>query len=136
MYESIVKRWFDDVFAKGDEIAVNELLSPEVVVYSQGHDEGYVGRNNFKSWLKWYRSSFVDSQWTVNDIIESGNTVVVRYTGHSTYKGGLLDIPPSDQRIKETGILIFRMDENNQVAEMWCEMSDLQVMQQIGVFPK
>jgi len=26
MYESIVKRWFEDVFAKGDEMAVDEIL--------------------------------------------------------------------------------------------------------------
>jgi predicted ester cyclase len=59
---------------------------------------------------------------------------VARYSGTTTYRGGLLDIPSKNQRVVETGILIFRI-EDGKVKEIWSEMSDLQVVQQLGAFP-
>jgi hypothetical protein len=55
--------------------------------------------------------------------------VVARYSGWTTYRGGLLDIPSKDQCILETGI------EDGRVQEIWSEMSDLQVVQQLGASP-
>lgn len=79
-------------------------------------------------------ASFTDAEWTIHDIIEEGDKVVARYSGRTTYKGGLLDIPARDQRVVESGILIFRIS-NGKVQELWSEMSDLQVVQQLGAFP-
>ena len=59
---------------------------------------------------------------------------MARYSGWATYRGGLLDIPSGDQRVRETGILIYRI-EGGKVAAIWSEMSDLQVMMQLGAFP-
>ncbi|MGY0694683.1 ester cyclase [Virgibacillus sp. FSP13] len=129
--KAIVKIWFEEVFTKGDLQAVDQVAATDMVTYSQGHDEGFVGRDNFKNWLSWYCTSFADRTWVVQDTIEEGDKIVARYTGYSTYKGGLLDIPSEDQQVKETGIIIFRM-EGGKIKEQWCEMSDLQVVQQLG----
>jgi predicted ester cyclase len=51
-----------------------------------------------------------------------------------TYRGGLLGIPSEGQRVLETGILILRV-EDGLLKEVWSEMSDLQVMMQLGAFP-
>ncbi|MFB4166838.1 ester cyclase [Virgibacillus sp. JSM 102003] len=129
---SIVKIWFEEVFSKGDPNAVDRLSAEDILIHSQGHDEGFAGTENFKNWLSWYCESFVDRTWSVHDMIEEGDKIVARYTGYSTYKGGLLEIPPKDQKIKETGIIIFLI-EKGKITEQWCEMSDLQVVQQLGV---
>ncbi len=46
----------------------------------------------------------------------------------------MLDIPAREQRVQETGIVIFP-DRDGQVREIWSEMSDLQLMTQLGAFP-
>ncbi len=79
--------------------------------------------------------NFSDDEWIVHDIISEGDKVVARYTGQSTYKGGLFDIPSTNQQIVETGIIILRI-EDDKIKELWSEMSDLQVMQQLGAFPR
>jgi hypothetical protein len=38
-----------------------------------------------------------------------------------------------NQRVRETGILIYRI-EGGKVEEIWSEMSDLQVVMQLGAF--
>jgi predicted ester cyclase len=88
----------------------------------------------FREWLRWYLSAFTDRKWTVHEVISEGRKFVARYSGWATYRGGLLDFPFDNQRIRETGILIYRI-ERGKVAAIWSEMSDLQVVMQLGAFP-
>lgn len=52
-----------------------------------------------------------------------------------TYKGGWFDIPSENQRVKETGIMIFSF-EGSKVKEMWCENSDAGILYDLGVLKK
>ncbi|MEH7346495.1 hypothetical protein V7122_21855 [Bacillus sp. JJ1532] len=52
-----------------------------------------------------------------------------------TYKGGWFYIPSKDQRIKETGIIIFTIS-NRRVREVWCENSDAAILYELGALPK
>jgi predicted ester cyclase len=131
---NIVERWFDDLFTRGELDAVDVLVAPEFVAHGQGGMEVSHGREAFREWLRWHLSAFSDREWSVHDVISEGNRAVARYTGWATYKGGLLDIPSSDQRVNETGILILRVD-GGVVGELWSEMSDLQLVMQLGAFP-
>lgn len=131
----IVERWFKEIFEQGDLATVDEIVAPDFVAHGPGGDPGSSGREAFKRWLGWYRTSFTEQEWTIHDIIAEGDKVVVRYSGHTTYRGGLFNIPPANQRILETGILIYRITDG-QVQELWSEMSDLQVVQQLGAFPR
>jgi predicted ester cyclase len=92
------------------------------------------GREIFREWLRWYTSAFVDREWTVHDVLSEGDKAVARCSGRATYRGGLLDIPSRDQRVLETSILILRVEEG-MVKEIWSEMSDLQIVMQLGAFP-
>ena len=125
---SIVERWFDDLFTHGD------LVAPDFVAHGQGGMDDVHGRETFRQWLRWYTSAFVDREWMVHDILSEGDKAVVRCSGRATYKGGLLDIPSEDQRVLETSILILHI-EDGMVKEIWSEMSDLQVVMQLGAFP-
>lgn len=71
----------------------------------------------------------------LEDLIEQGNKLLVRYTGWMTYKGGWFDIPAENQRVKETGIMIF-IFEGSKVKEMWCENSDAAILYELGALKK
>jgi steroid delta-isomerase-like uncharacterized protein len=130
----LVESWFADVFTRGDPGAIDALLAEDFVAHGQGNHPGARGVGAFKEWLAWYRSSFTDPEWTVHDVIEAGDEVAARYSGWTTYRGGLLGIPSRGQRVLESGILVFRV-EGGKVKELWSEMSDLQVVMQLGAFP-
>jgi predicted ester cyclase len=131
---TIVERWFDDLFVSGDLDAVDDLVARDFVAHGQGGTDDVHGRETFREWLRWYTATFVDREWKVHDVLSEGDRAVARCEGRSTYKGGLLDIPSTDQRILETSILILRV-EDGMVKELWSEMSDLQVVMQLGAFP-
>ncbi len=136
-HREIVERWFEDLFTRGDLSAVENLVSADFVAYGTGGDGKTIethGPEAFREWLRWYLPAFTDREWTVHEVISEGEKVVARYSGWATYRGGLLEIPSADQRVRETGILIYRI-EGGKVAEIWSEMSDLQVVMQLGAFP-
>jgi predicted ester cyclase len=114
---------------------VDGLVAPDFVAHGQGGMEDSHGRRAFREWLGWHLSAFADREWTVHEVISEGDRVVARYSGWTTYKGDLLDIPSRDQRVLETGILIFRV-RDGLVRELWSEMSDLQLVMQLGAFPE
>lgn len=133
-HENIVGRWFDDLFTRGDLDAVDDLVAPDLVAHGQGGAEDAHGRESFREWLRWYTSAFTEREWAVHDVISEGEKAVARYSGWATYGGGLLGIPSEGQRVLETGILILRV-RDGLVLELWSEMSDLQLVMQLGAFP-
>lgn len=133
--EKVVERWFDDLFIRGNLDAVNDLVAPDLVAHGQGDTETTRGRENFREWLLWYTSAFSERDWEINDVISEGEKVVFRYSGWATYRGGLLSTPSEDQRVLEAGILILRV-RDGLVRELWSEMSDLQLVMQLGALPQ
>ena len=132
--QKLVARWFGDVFTRGDEDAVDEIVSADLVAHAPGDSRPVRCAEHFKAWLRWYREAFTDAEWNVHDVISAGDKIVARYSGRVTYRGGLLGIPSTGQRVTESGILIFRV-EGGKVREIWPEMSDLQVVMQLGALP-
>ena len=131
---NIAERWFEDLFTRGDLDTVEDLVAQDFVAHGQGGMDDVHGRETFRGWLRWYTSAFVDREWTVHDILSEGDKAVARCSGRATYKGGLLGIPSRDQRVLETSILILRV-EGGMVKEIWSEMSDLQLVMQLGACP-
>ncbi len=128
-YRHIVERWFSEVFTKGDVHTLKEITAPDLNVHVPNHT--FKGQEDFiADFMGWFRSVFVDDEWVIEDYFESGEKTAVRYTGHMTYKGGWLDIPSTDQRVTETGLMILRFEEGR-IQELWCEMSDLHVLDQL-----
>jgi predicted ester cyclase len=122
----IAGAWFD-MCRTGDEGRLAELATDDYVAHGPG---GTGDRTDFVRWLRWYPTAFADQRSVFEDVIDSGDRLVVRYTVRSTYRGGYLDLPAHDQPVHETGIIIFRF-AGDRVAETWFEGNDLEVAQQL-----
>jgi GNAT superfamily N-acetyltransferase len=123
----LVREWFE-MCRTGDEARLGELAAEGFVAHGPG---GTTDRAGFPAWLRWFPATFADQRTVVEDVVETGDRVVVRYTTRSTYRGGFLDLPAHDQPVRETGIIIFRV-LGDRVAETWSEANDLEVAQQLG----
>jgi len=123
----IAQSWFA-MCRTGDVERLAQLVTDDFMAHGPG---GSGDRAAFTTWLRWYPVAFADQQPVLEDVIESGDRLVVRYSVRSTYHGGYLDLPSGGQAVRETGIIIFRL-AGGKVAETWFEGNDLEVAQQIG----
>ncbi len=73
-------------------------------------------------------------QATIDDLVTSGDQVVVRATVRGTNTGPLGDIPPSGESIEMT-IMQFLRIEDGRIVEEWEQFNLLAMLQQIGAIP-
>ncbi|UFU00823.1 ester cyclase [Radiobacillus kanasensis] len=124
----VAEKWFQEYFTKGNVDILDEVTDPAFVYHTRN---GASDKQKMKEFMGWFRSVFHDDEWQLDDMIEEGEKLVVRYTGWMTYKGGWFNIPSTDQRVKETGNMIFYF-ENGKVKELWCENSDAAILFELG----
>ena len=126
------ERWFNEYFTRGNLDALDELTTGDFVYHSRNGDNR---KENMKEFMIWYRNVFQEDEWLIDDLIEQDNKLVVRYTGWMTYKGGWFDIPSENQRVKETGIMIF-IFQDGRIKDLWCENSDAAILFELGALEK
>jgi steroid delta-isomerase-like uncharacterized protein len=117
---TFLEEWFEEVWNKGREEAIDEMLLPDARTYGLHHpDESQaIGRQAFKSFYKQFRSSFVDIHIEVKQTVTEGNWTMARCEGTGTHTGDGLGWPATGKRVKFTGMCLVRL-EDGRAAEAW-----------------
>jgi predicted ester cyclase len=132
-HEALVSRWFEDLFNTGNLDALEEIASANCVLHLPGGGAAE-GLRAIRAIFEWYHSAIAEAPWTIHQIIAAQNWLTVRASGEGHYCGGWQGIPGAGQLVKETSINIFHV-EDDRIAEVWFEVSDLDVVRQLGAFP-
>jgi len=101
--EEIMRRWFTEVWNKGDVSAIDELLDPDAVVDGLLPDQNHNGRDKFKEFHKLLYSSFSDFDLTVDEVVSSGEQVAGSWHGTVLHSGPFQDRAATGKRIKIYG---------------------------------
>lgn len=115
----LVRRWFEEVWNKQREEAIDEMFAPEGKSYGFPEpDSILVGPENFKSIHRAFLGAFPNIQITTNDIICEGDRVAVTWTAVMTHLGETLGFPPTEEKVSLQGcsILIVR---DSQIQDGW-----------------
>jgi steroid delta-isomerase-like uncharacterized protein len=131
--KGLLRRFYEEVFNKGNEAAVDELTDPSFVdhdAFNPTHDiEGV------RQFTRQARAAFPDIRFIVEDLVAEGDKVVARFRMEGTHRGEFQGIPPSGKRISATGIDILRFS-NGKAVEHWGEFDQLGMLQQLGAIPQ
>lgn len=77
-----------------------------------------------------YRNIFPDIQFELTHIIADENFVTFRFAAEATQQGEFMGIQPTGKRVKFSGIVIHRV-ENDRFAESWNEIDLLSIKNQL-----
>jgi predicted ester cyclase len=129
----LLRRFYDEVINKKNLTAIDEFIDPQMVDHAlpPGMPSGIEGQRQF---LSMYSTAFPDTHFTVEDMIEEGDKVVVRLSVSATQQGAFMGLPPTDMHVRLTGIDIMRI-AGGKIVEHWGEMNMLSMLQQLGVVP-
>jgi ketosteroid isomerase-like protein len=79
--KELTRRWFEEVWNKGNMDFVDEVVASNLVVHDPSTPEGMgSGVESAKQFVEVYRNAFPDIQLTVEDLIAEGDKVVTRWT--------------------------------------------------------
>ncbi|KNZ30720.1 MAG: hypothetical protein AD742_21100 [Methylibium sp. NZG] len=91
-----------------------------------------MGHAGAKELLTRIRTAFPDWHEQLHDLVESGDTVVTRYTSTGTNTGPLDGRPPTGRTVCVDEISIYRV-KDARVVEQWCLVDDLSFARQLGL---
>jgi steroid delta-isomerase-like uncharacterized protein len=130
--KALTRRWFKEIWSKGNLTAVDEIVAPDYSNYDPAGPMPESGREGLKKHVTAYRAALPDLTFTVEDIMADANKVIVRWTARGTQKGPLLGIPPTGKETTVSGTSVIRI-ARGKVAEQWVIWDTLGMMQQLGV---
>lgn len=132
--KTIVRRSFEDLFTKGQLDVADQIFDPSYVGHDPALPKEMHGPEEFKQFVRMYRTAFPDLQLIVEGQIAEGDMVATRFTARGTHRGELMGIPPSGKKVTVTGISIDRL-LNGKSVESWTNYDVMSMLQQIGVIP-
>ena len=131
--KTIAERFNEDVWGRGDEAALEELLAPDFVDHDPLPGQS-PDREGHRQILAAFRSAFPDLHVTTEDVVAEGDKVVSRWTARGTHQGELLGIAPTGNGVTIKGIDVLLI-AGGRIAERWARSNDLELMQQLGAIP-
>jgi steroid delta-isomerase-like uncharacterized protein len=133
--KQLVKRIFEEAWARGNVNVVDELVAPD----SKNHDPYTqmfgTGSAALKNQIQTYRKAFSDLTMTVDAQLAEGEFVVTRWTSGGTHDGDLMGNAPTNKKGSVTGITISRV-RNGKIVETWNQWDMLGMFQQLGIQPQ
>lgn len=113
----LVRRWFNEVWGQQRLETIDELMCESSVCYAE--QGPIVGPEAFKLQVFYpLTSAFPDLRIRIDDVLEAGNNVVVRWSVEATHSGDALGFPATGRAVTFTGVTWVRL-ENGKFAEGW-----------------
>src|ERR687896_79485 len=109
--EALVRRFFEEVWAKGNVAAVDEFMAADYVEHTEHAlpPGTRPGRDSVKRRIALYYGAFPDWKVTVHDIFGRGDRVAYRWSATGTHLGEWAGISPTGLRMTIRGITILRI---------------------------
>ena len=131
--KAVVRRFFEASEAS-DQAALNEVLAPDLVAYSD-HAPGPQNREVHVQGIRMFNAAFNDVHFTIEDQIAEGDKVATRATWRAVHsKGDFQGLPPTGKQLAASGTTIERI-KDGKIVERWVNADLLGMLQQLGLVP-
>lgn len=129
-----LKRFYDEVMAKGNMKAIDELVADNFVEHYMPDPSVPPNKAGLAQMMGMFRTAFPDLKVTIEDIIAKGDKVWAYTTMRGTNTGAFMGQPATGKKIEVKGIDIVRF-ANGKAVEHWGLNDDYTMMMQLGMIP-
>ena len=133
--ETVMRRWFTEVWNEGRLESVDELFAPDGVAYglAEGGADDVHGPAEFRRFVQAMRAEFHDFRVEIDDVLADGEKVAARWTATARYQGTQFG-PRQGQPVRMTGMTIGRVVDG-QIVEGWNVWDIMGMSRQLGAEP-
>jgi steroid delta-isomerase-like uncharacterized protein len=132
--KAVVRRYYEEVLNRGDLGLLETLVRADHVEHDPLPGQGGGGREGFRKRVEMLREA-LQPEFTIEQMIAEGDTIVVRWTNRGRHVAPFLGIPPTNKSFAIAGIDIHAL-KNGQLAEHHHVVDQLSMMQQLGLIPQ
>jgi steroid delta-isomerase-like uncharacterized protein len=131
--ETLIRRWFEEVWNKGRADAIDEMFAEDGVAHGLSDADGNPlrGPAGFKAFHATFREAFPDLVVTVEDTIAEADKVAVRCTVRGKHTGDSLGFAASQAPIEITGMTFVRI-RDGKIVEGWNNFDFRSMYKQLG----
>lgn len=132
-YENLAYQWFEEVWNKRREEAIEELFHEDGIAHGLSDDAGkpLVGPEGFKTLHRAFLSAFPDIHITVEDTVCEGDKIAARCTIRATHQGEGIGVSPTKNEIEFSGMGMVTV-RDGKIAEAWNYFDFMKMYQQVG----
>lgn len=133
---TVVRRWFEDLFTRGDAAVADEILDEEVAYHGPPSlSPGDVtGVEDITEYVQVYQAAFPDLAYTVEDVSGGDDELRVRWSATGTHESELFGMEPTGETFTVEGINTFVI-EGGRITEVRAQWDTLKMVQELGVVP-
>jgi steroid delta-isomerase-like uncharacterized protein len=129
--KKFMSNFIEEVINKKNLDAADDLAAADFIEHLPFPGQG-PGREGLKFAINAMLTGFPDMNWTVQEQIAEGETVVTRFTWTGTHDGAFMGIPPTNKKVEVWGVVIDVV-RNGLFAESRIIMDTVGLLQQVGV---
>jgi steroid delta-isomerase-like uncharacterized protein len=130
--EALMRRWFRDVWKAGGDKTVDELLAPEIEGFLEGQE--IHSPQGFQDFRRQLLAAFPDLSVEVEDVVEQGHKVAIRWRCQATHTGGGLGVPATLKQVSFRGISWVEI-QNGRIVRGWDSWNLGALLQSLGAAP-
>lgn len=130
---ALIRRWFDEVWNKGREEAIDEMFAADGIAHGLNNESGKIMRGpvDYKPFFRTFRSAFPEIEVVVEDTVAEGDKVAARCLVRGKHQSDSLGFAATGQSTEFTGITIVRI-EKGKIVEAWNNFDFMTMYKQLG----
>ena len=128
--DALARDWFDSVWNKLDESAIDRMLHPQAVAHGLG-PQPIKGPEQFKAFFRAFKTAFANIRIQIDRAVVQDDTVAVLCRVTGKHVGDTLGGPATGRDVDFWGTTTFRV-KDDLIVEGWNTFDFLTMYQQIG----
>ena len=135
--KALIRRWFEEVWNKGREEAIDEMFAEDGIAHGLADEVGNPlrGPAGFKPFFRKFRAAFPDIEVVVEDTITEGDKIAARCTVRGKHQSDSLGFAATQQPMEITGMTIVRV-RDGKIVEAWNNFDFMSMFQQLGALSR
>jgi steroid delta-isomerase-like uncharacterized protein len=130
--KAIVRRYYEEVLNRGNVALLESIAAPDHIEHDPLPGQGG-GLAGFRKRVEMLCEG-LKPEFTIEQMVVEGDTVVVRWTNRGRHVGSFLGIPPTGRSFTIAGIDIHAL-KDGKLAEHHHVVDQFSMLQQLGLIP-
>lgn len=132
-YETLLHRWFEEIWNNGREETIDELFAEDGIGYGLPTENGEPirGPKEFKVLFRNFREAFPNIKVELGETVAGGEKIAAVCYVSGSHEGTGIGVAPTNQAVDFMGIVMIKV-KDGKIVEAWNSFDFMKMYSQVG----